>query len=218
MVGTTDSWVTISALATAGGTLVLAIATFASVRSANRAARTAERQFAEGLRPLLFPSHLEDADQKIRWGDDHWAMVRGSGAVLESVDADIYLAMSLRNVGSGIGVIHSWHTEELPEFGARRAMVRPSLDGFHPQTRDLFIPPGEEGFWQAAIRRSDPAQPWVSDAIEDRHGLLVDLLYSDYEGGQRTVSRFLVLPRGEHADWLCTVARHWNLDRPDPRS
>ena len=32
-------WVTISALATAGGTLVLAAATFASVRSANRAAR-----------------------------------------------------------------------------------------------------------------------------------------------------------------------------------
>ena len=36
-------WVTISALATAGGTLVLALATFASVRSANRAARVAER-------------------------------------------------------------------------------------------------------------------------------------------------------------------------------
>ena len=32
-------WVTISALATAVGTLVLALATFASVRSANRAAR-----------------------------------------------------------------------------------------------------------------------------------------------------------------------------------
>jgi hypothetical protein len=31
-------WVTISALATAGGTLILAVATFASVRSANRAA------------------------------------------------------------------------------------------------------------------------------------------------------------------------------------
>jgi hypothetical protein len=30
-------WTTISSLATAGGTLVLALATFASVRSANRA-------------------------------------------------------------------------------------------------------------------------------------------------------------------------------------
>jgi len=34
-------WVTISALATAGGTLILAVSTFASVRSANRAARAA---------------------------------------------------------------------------------------------------------------------------------------------------------------------------------
>jgi len=45
--------VTVSALATAGGTLVLAVATFASVRSANRAARAAERSLLAGLRPLL---------------------------------------------------------------------------------------------------------------------------------------------------------------------
>jgi hypothetical protein len=218
MVGTTQ-WATISALATAAGTMVLAVATFASVRSGNRAARTAERQFAEGLRPLLFPSHLEDADQKMRWGDDHWAVVSGGGAILESADGEVYLAISLRNVGSGFGVIHSWHTEEVPEFGAA-TMARPSLDGFHPQSRDLFIPPGEVGYWQGAIRQGrDPAQPWVNDAIDDRHGLLVDVLYSDFEGGQRTVSRFLVLPRGdERTDWLSTVVRHWNLDRPDPRT
>ena len=35
-------WATISSLATAGGTLVLAVAIFASVRSANRSARIAE--------------------------------------------------------------------------------------------------------------------------------------------------------------------------------
>jgi hypothetical protein len=48
-------WVTISALSTAGGTLVLAGATFASVRSANRAARVAERSLLAGLRPVLVP-------------------------------------------------------------------------------------------------------------------------------------------------------------------
>ena len=36
-------WVTISSLATVSGTLVLAVATFASVRSANRAARKQTR-------------------------------------------------------------------------------------------------------------------------------------------------------------------------------
>jgi hypothetical protein len=35
-------WATVASLATAGGTLILAIATFASVRSAHRAARVAE--------------------------------------------------------------------------------------------------------------------------------------------------------------------------------
>jgi hypothetical protein len=50
------NWETISALSTGAGTLVLAVATFGSVRSANRAARTAERALQQGLRPLVFPS------------------------------------------------------------------------------------------------------------------------------------------------------------------
>ncbi|MDX6411182.1 MAG: hypothetical protein QOE91_698, partial [Gaiellaceae bacterium] len=65
-------WVTISALATAGGTLVLAGATFASVRSANRAARVAELSLLAGLRPLLLPSRMQDEPQKIGFADDHF--------------------------------------------------------------------------------------------------------------------------------------------------
>jgi hypothetical protein len=64
---------TIAAFATATGTLILAVATFASVRSAVSTARTAERSFHAGLRPLLFPSHFHDPELKIRWGDDHSA-------------------------------------------------------------------------------------------------------------------------------------------------
>ena len=60
-------WTTIASLATAGGTLVLALATFASVRSANRSARLAEYSMQIGIRPLLMPSRLEDVAQKIMW-------------------------------------------------------------------------------------------------------------------------------------------------------
>ena len=56
-------WVTISAIASAGGTLVLAAATFSSVKSANRAARVAEQSLLVGLRPLLLPSKLDDPPQ-----------------------------------------------------------------------------------------------------------------------------------------------------------
>lgn len=60
-------WSTIASLATAGGTLVLAVATFASIRSANRSVRTSERsaRIAEqsllaGQRPLLVNSRLQE--------------------------------------------------------------------------------------------------------------------------------------------------------------
>jgi hypothetical protein len=42
------------------------------------------------------------------------------------------------------------------------------------------------------------------------------VLYGDHEGGQRTITRFAMLPR-QDGSWLATTARHWNVDRPDPR-
>ena len=64
-----SDWASIASLATAGGTLVLAVATFAAVRSANRAARAAEHSLLAGLRPLLVPSRLQDETQKVMFGD-----------------------------------------------------------------------------------------------------------------------------------------------------
>jgi hypothetical protein len=61
----TSNWATISSLATGAGTLVLAIATFWAVRSANRAARVAEQALLSNMRPLLVPSRLDDPAQKI---------------------------------------------------------------------------------------------------------------------------------------------------------
>ena len=46
--------------------------------------------------------------------------------------------------------------------------------------------------------------------------MTVDLLYGDHEGGQRTISRFALMPRDD-GQWLTAVSRHWNLDRVDPR-
>jgi hypothetical protein len=49
----------------------------------------------------------------------------------------------------------------------------------------------------------------VSEAIRTGGRLTVDLLYEDHEGGQPTVSRFVLLP--SEGGWRCDVARHWSL-------
>lgn len=211
-------WATVASLATAGGTLVLAVATFASVRSANFAARTAERAVQVQLRPLLFPSRLEDGVQKIRWGDDHWASLPGGRSVVEEVDGVVYLSISLRNVGAGIAVLHGWRVDARELMGGS-PMEPPAVESLRPQSRDLYVPPGDVAFWQAAIRDAgDPDAATVRAAIAERHHLLVDVLYSDHDGQQRVISRFTLSPPPEgRPDWLCSVVRHWHLDRPDPR-
>jgi hypothetical protein len=204
-------WATISALATAGGTLVLAGATFASVRSANRAARAAETSLLAGLRPLLLPSHLEDAAQKVSFVDGHVLIVRGGGGTVQVEDDAILLAMSVRNVGSGIAVLHGWHLR--PELWRGD---HADLDDFTALTRDIYVPSGDVGFWQGSFR--DPGSPKfeaLKRVIHARERFTVDVLYGDFEGGQRIVTRFGFLPHDE--GWLLGAGRHWNVDRPSPR-
>jgi len=215
---------TIASLATAGGTLVLAIATFSSTRSANRAARISEQSLKVGLRPVLFNARPQDPPQKVGYGDDHWVVLRDGLAVAqEAQDGNIYLAIPLRNVASGIAVLHGWH------LWPRRAGLddpHPEVEDFRTQTRDLYVPAGDISFWQAALRDTeDDLYAPVREAISGGRPLSLDLLYGDHEGGQRTITRFYMIPRhrppGERDEepwlWLCSVSRHWNIDRADPR-
>lgn len=213
--GAVADWTTISALATAGGTLVLAGATYASVKSANRASRLAERSLLAGLRPVLMPSRLDDEPQKIGFADGKWVVAAGGCGVAEAGDQAIYLALSLRNVGTGIAVLHGWlFYPERVLSGDRRP---PPPEDFRRLTRDLYVPVSDTGFWQGAFRDPEEAEfAAARAAIEAREQVMVDLLYGDHEGGQRVISRFLFSPRDDGA-WIASAARHWNIDREDPR-
>jgi hypothetical protein len=209
-------WVTISALATAAGTLVLALATFASVRSANRAARVAERSLLAGLRPLLLASKLDDPAQKIGFVDDKWFLAEGGMGVAEVGESAVYLAIPLRNVGSGIAILHGWSFHAVESLGSVLEGHRDPSE-FTRLTRDLYVPVGDVGFWQGAFRdRDSPAFAEARGAVERRMTLIIDLLYGDHEGGQRVISRFALRPRDDDG-WTATAARHWNIDRDDPR-
>ncbi len=63
------------------------------------------------------------------------------------------------------------------------------------QTRDLYIAPADIGFWQAAIREAgDPDYAALSRDIQDMQPFTIDVLYGDHEGGQRTITRFGMIP------------------------
>lgn len=207
-------WSAISNGATGAGTLVLAIATFASVRSSNKSARVAERALLMGMRPVLVPSRRDGPEEKIFWGDDHHVRLPAGEATAEIADGNIYVAMSLRNVGNGFGVLQGWHVTSRE---ANPSADVPDLTDFRPQIRDLYVPSGDLSFWQAGLRdEQDSHYQVMQTAITLRQPFLVYLLYSDHEGGQRTITRFVFNSR-EDDRWLVVVARHWNLDRPDPR-
>ena len=208
------NWVMISALTTGGGTLILASATFASVRSANRASRAAERSLLSGLRPLLMVSRTEDPTLKVGFADNHFVQLPGGSATAEVTDEAIYLTMSVRNVGNGMAILHGWRVElstELSNF------TRPEVNEFHRLTRDLYVAVGDVSFWQGALR--DPTEAEFTEVavrIKERQRMFVDILYGDHLGGQRVISRFILIPRND-GTWFSSVGRHWNVDQPEPR-
>jgi hypothetical protein len=207
-------WVTISSLATAGGTLILAVATFASVRSGNRTARAAERSLLAGLRPLIVPSYMTDAPIKVGFNDGRWLRIEGGRGAAELGDDVIYLAASLRNVGNGIALLHGWH------FGGELrtgGFEQPEVEHFRRLSRDIYVPSGDVSFWQGALR--DPSEPEYDEVqrlVKERLGFVISILYGDYEGGQRMITRLGFTPAGEDA-WIVSAGRHWHLDREDPR-
>jgi hypothetical protein len=208
-------WATISSLATGAGTLVLAVATFASVRSSNRSARIAEAALQEQRRPVFVQSRLDDPVQKLMFVEGLWLSAGGGRAGAQNNDGNVYLVLSLRNVGSGIGVCQGWAVR--PQLGTTRAApTHAPEEQFRAHTRDLYIPAGEIGMWQGALRNpDDPVRAAVAEAIDERQPISVELLYSDQIGGQRTITRFGIIPAGD--SWIASVTRHWYLDWEGPR-
>jgi hypothetical protein len=207
-------WATVAEVSTAAGTLVLALATFASVRSSNRSARLAERSLLDALRPLLLPSRVQDPEEKVGFQDQHWIHVSGGMATTEVTADAVYLAISLRNVGPGLAVLNGWLLHPRRLLGSED---HPDPESFRRLTRDLYIPAGDSGFWQGTYRDpADPAFRTATDVIMARQPFTIDLLYSDGEGGQRIITRFSLEPSRDDG-WITGASRHWNLDRPDPR-
>jgi hypothetical protein len=219
-------WATIASLATAVGTLVLAIATFASVRSANygaraaeqaariaeQSARIAERSLEAAERPLLMTSRLQDPEQKIQFQEGRLLRVAGGTAALEVADDVVYMVLSVRNVGTGLAVMHGYHIE----VSGEPPQAPPPLEDFTAQTRDIYLAPSDIGFWQGALRDPATAQfKAVAAAVDTGDPMRLSILYGDWEGGQRVITLFTL--RRANDKWLTSTGRHFNVDRPDPR-
>jgi hypothetical protein len=201
-------WVTISSLATAGGTLVLALATFASVKSANRAARVAEQSLLIGLRPVLVPSRPQDPPEDIGFVDAMFS-VQGGDALVAERDGIYFLGFPVRNVGAGLAVLLGWAVFA-ERLSANTTHANP--DDMRMLSRDLYVPAADNGFWQGAVREpDDPYRENVQRGIA-QGAMSVEVLYGDHEGGQLTITRFGVL-RQEDGTWRPAVGRHWLLDR-----
>ena len=206
-------WGTIAEVGTAAGTLALAGATYSAVRSSNRSARLAERSLLLGLRPVLVSAREDDRVEDVTWHGGHHAHVPGGRAHVEDTDGVVYLAVSLRNVGAGLGVLQAWHLSDQPPTGRAE---HPPVEDFRPQIRDIYIPAGDTGYWHAALRDpGDQRAREVRAAIGADESLSLYLLYGDHEGGQLTISLFGLVPSDE-GPRRAEIGRHWTLGTPDP--
>lgn len=213
--------VTLADAGTAVGTLVLAGATFVSVRASARSTRIAERALLAGQRPVLAPAGTGDQAERVQFADGRVFAVGKRQALVEHEAGVIYLAIPLCNVGAGLALLCGYHLQGEPADRVaqdprgparhRRGDLAPDAQVFALQQRDLLISTRRAGFWQAALR--DPGTQLyeeLAEAIETPGRITVDVLYGDHERGQPTITRFVLLPE-EAGSWRCDVTRHWSL-------
>lgn len=120
----------------------------------------------------------------------------------------------MRNAGNGIAVLHGWYPHVDWSTGAQD---HEPPERFRRLTRDLYIPAGDLGFWQGAVRDlDDPLREPLLDAVARHERMTIDILYGDHDGGQRTIARFGLRPVDD-GGYLFSSSRYWNIDQPDPR-
>ena len=180
---------------------------------AERSTAIAERALLLGLRPVLAPSRVTDPPEVVRFGEGRIVSVQGGMAAVERDGESYYFVIPLRNVGNGLAVLQAWRLSARP----------PELDTPHaepaehrPQTRDLYVPAGDTGFWQGAIREPDDPFREGLGGVPRGRGADGRSALRDHEGGQLTISRF-ILTREEDGHWRPGVVRHWALEGIDPR-
>src|SRR5207245_5781002 len=119
-------------------------------------------------------------------------------------DGVIYLAMGLRNLGAGIALLHGWYPMPEQAF-AREAPADPAY--FRLLTIDLYNSSGGSGYWEGAVRDDDdPVRPGFVSVLAEREPFTIDSLYGDQQGGQRTITRFTVVPTSDDG-WYCQAGR-----------
>lgn len=188
---------------------MLAIATFGSTRSANRAARVAEKTLQLGLQPLLVTTRPEDPPEVASFGEGIVLRTPGGAAAVEERDGNCFIVLPVRNVGTGLAVLRSG----MVRAGRSQEVVDPfaDLDRHRQLQRDLYVPPGDRGFWQIGIRDADdPFRPEVEQALRHHQPITVLLYYTDHLGGHPSISRFTLFPQ-EDGTWMPAVGRHWGV-------
>ena len=144
------------------GTLVLAGATFVSIRSSNRSARIAERALLAGQRPLLVVARREDPAQEVQFADGRVLeccrlrrcfSTRMTSSIWRS-HCETPEAASLQLQGYGLDPeqAHRVPADPLRTARHRRGGQAPDSASFIPQQRYLYIASGDTGFRQAALR------------------------------------------------------------------
>ncbi|MDQ1520733.1 MAG: hypothetical protein QOI55_1806 [Actinomycetota bacterium] len=201
-------WGTVANVGTAGGTLVLALATFGATRSANRTARLTEKAMQLGLEPLLTTARPEDPSERVSFQDNRMFVVPGGSAAVESSGGNIYFAIPVRNVGNGIAVLKSWSVIA-GRVLADEGVSKPA--DFRMLSRDLYIPAGGTGFWQGAIRDADDWQRPAVDRAVGEGEVTIDVRYQDHYAGHPAVTRFF-LRRLDDGSWFASVVRHFAID------
>ena len=180
---------TIASLATAGGTLVLAMATFSSTRSANRSAAHHRAGAQGGAAPgaVQRSSAGSAAEGRIR------ATITGSCCATGSRPCRSPRRTCISRSRCAMSP-PGWPCCTAGTFGPsgwRRTPRRPRSRSFAGSRATCMCPPATSA--SGRRRYAIPAMPLyepLREAIAARSAICVDILYGDHEGGQRTITRF----------------------------
>jgi len=207
-------------------TTLLAIVTFALVCATYLMAQTAKRQFGRQLLPILIPSRIRDPIRKVYFSNNTWQMLYGDQVLVDSVDT-LYVAIPLRNIGSGTAVVRGLSIPDVGPDDDALPRRRPSLKNLIAAKTDLLLGPGDishlsiDSEAQTADRQRHALQTQV-ERIDRDSGVYLDILHCDHVRRQHNITRIELAQVSEKssssgttsgAEHIARAVKHWPLRR-----
>jgi hypothetical protein len=191
-------------------TAALALATLLVAVPAAWSALISAQETKRDLLPVIIPAKAHGIKWIVRFTPHKHVVLENFDSYTDEDDQYVYFAVALRNIGAGIAVVLGTDASPKADLDDLVPKHVAPLSGMRRMARNMYLAKSDAAylvFWTTSA--SSGIYKVIYDAVPKRQDIVLDLIYSDQDGRQMTVSRFELSWAMDVNRYVAKIVKHW---------